>query len=45
MIFFSCHLVTLANLQAAKAYEAHVAKNGTPPSHEKAKEILYIVLS
>ncbi|KAF7794071.1 hypothetical protein EIP86_005201 [Pleurotus ostreatoroseus] len=26
--------------QAAKAYENHVAENGQPPSHEKAKEIL-----
>ena len=30
-------------LQAAKAYENHVAENGQPPSHEKAKEILYVL--
>ncbi|KAL1884588.1 hypothetical protein Plec18167_002178 [Paecilomyces lecythidis] len=29
-----------ASYEAAKAYENHVAKNGQPPSHEKAKELL-----
>ncbi|KAK5993710.1 Transcription factor lepE-like protein [Cladobotryum mycophilum] len=29
-----------AAYEAAKAYEDHVAKNGHPPSHAKAKEIL-----
>ncbi|OQD76712.1 hypothetical protein PENDEC_c004G00304 [Penicillium decumbens] len=29
-----------ASYEAAKAYENHVAENGQPPSHEKAKEIL-----
>ncbi|KAJ5781816.1 uncharacterized protein N7518_010299 [Penicillium psychrosexuale] len=29
-----------ASYEAAKAYENHVAENGEPPSHEKAKEIL-----
>ncbi|KAH8705824.1 CipC1 protein [Talaromyces proteolyticus] len=29
-----------ASYEAAKAYEDHVARNGQPPSHEKAKEIL-----
>ncbi|KAJ9203695.1 hypothetical protein DTO166G4_8140 [Paecilomyces variotii] len=29
-----------ASYEAAKAYEKHVAENGQPPSHEKAKEIL-----
>ncbi|KAL5527671.1 hypothetical protein ACEPAG_6472 [Sanghuangporus baumii] len=29
-----------ASFEAAKAYEDHVAKNGKPPSHEKAKELL-----
>lgn len=34
-------LLTLSlPLQAAKAYEDHVAKNGQPDSHAKAKEIL-----
>ncbi|KAI0081782.1 hypothetical protein K474DRAFT_1656160 [Panus rudis PR-1116 ss-1] len=28
------------NIQAAKAYEHHVSKNGPPPTHEKAKELL-----
>lgn len=27
-------------MQAAKAYENHVAENGQPESHAKAKEIL-----
>lgn len=27
-------------LQAAKAYENHVAENGQPDSHAKAKELL-----
>lgn len=25
-----------------KAYENHVSENGEPPSHEKAKELLYV---
>ncbi|KZT39617.1 putative phosphoglycerate mutase family protein [Sistotremastrum suecicum HHB10207 ss-3] len=29
-----------ASYEAAKAYENHVAENGQPPSHEKAKELL-----
>jgi hypothetical protein len=29
--------------QAAKAYENHCAKNGKPTSHEKAKELLYVL--
>ncbi|QKX59841.1 uncharacterized protein TRUGW13939_06983 [Talaromyces rugulosus] len=29
-----------ASYEAAKAYEDHVAKNGNPPSHAKAKEIM-----
>ncbi|CAI7572145.1 unnamed protein product [Penicillium glandicola] len=29
-----------ASYEAAKAYEDHVAKNGEPDSHAKAKEIL-----
>jgi len=29
-----------ASYEAAKAYENHVAQNGEPESHEKAKEIL-----
>ncbi|KAG5645497.1 hypothetical protein DXG03_005906 [Asterophora parasitica] len=28
-----------ASYEAAKAYENHVAKNGVPPTHEKAKEL------
>ena len=31
--------------QAAKAYENHVAENGQPDDHAKAKEILYVVSS
>ena len=33
--------LTLA-YEAAKAYEDHVAANGKPDSHAKAKEILYV---
>ncbi|CAE6449798.1 hypothetical protein ACGC1H_005586 [Rhizoctonia solani] len=29
-----------AAYEASKAYENHVAENGQPPDHEKAKEIL-----
>ena len=29
-------------LQAAKAYQDHCAKNGKPPTHAKAKELLYV---
>ncbi|TID22683.1 putative phosphoglycerate mutase family protein [Venturia nashicola] len=29
-----------ASYEAMKAYEKHVAENGEPPSHEKAKELL-----
>ncbi|KAJ5871321.1 uncharacterized protein N7529_003674 [Penicillium soppii] len=29
-----------ASFEAAKAYEDHVAQNGQPPSHAKAKELL-----
>ncbi|KAL4780082.1 hypothetical protein BJX76DRAFT_339198, partial [Aspergillus varians] len=38
---FSHELISgAASYEAMKAYENHVAKNGKPPSHEKAKEIL-----
>ncbi|GIK03808.1 hypothetical protein Aspvir_007882 [Aspergillus viridinutans] len=33
-------IAAAASYEAAKAYEGHVAANGQPPSHEKAKEIL-----
>ncbi|GFF52737.1 phosphoglycerate mutase family protein [Aspergillus udagawae] len=33
-------IAAAASYEAAKAYENHVAENGPPPSHEKAKEIL-----
>ncbi|KAF9534296.1 CipC-like protein [Crepidotus variabilis] len=33
-------IAAAASYEAAKEYEKHVAKNGQPPSHEKAKEIL-----
>ncbi|KIM26883.1 hypothetical protein M408DRAFT_9533 [Serendipita vermifera MAFF 305830] len=33
-------LAGAASYEAAKAYENHVAANGQPPSHEKAKELL-----
>jgi len=33
-------IAAAASYEAAKAYENHVADNGAPPSHEKAKEIL-----
>jgi len=33
-------IAAAASYEAAKAYEKHVAANGAPPSHEKAKEIL-----
>ena len=36
--------LTLA-YEAAKAYEDHVAANGKPDSHAKAKEILYACFS
>ncbi|KIK64546.1 hypothetical protein GYMLUDRAFT_40052 [Collybiopsis luxurians FD-317 M1] len=32
-----------AAYEAAKAYEKHVAANGKPDSHAKAKELLYVV--
>ncbi|KAF8076420.1 hypothetical protein FPV67DRAFT_1558896 [Lyophyllum atratum] len=32
-------IAAAASYEAAKAYENHVAQNGAPPSHEKAKEI------
>ena len=31
--------------EAAKSYEDHVAQNGKPDSHEKAKEILYALIA
>ncbi|KKK15241.1 hypothetical protein P175DRAFT_0512720 [Aspergillus ochraceoroseus IBT 24754] len=38
---FSHELIAgAASYEAMKAYENHVAKNGQPPSHEKAKELL-----
>ncbi|EGO01929.1 hypothetical protein SERLA73DRAFT_132614 [Serpula lacrymans var. lacrymans S7.3] len=33
-------IAAAASYEAAKAYQNHVAKNGQPPSHEKAKELL-----
>ncbi|KAG6865607.1 hypothetical protein C0991_001031 [Blastosporella zonata] len=33
-----------AAYEAAKAYENHISEEGKPASHEKAKEILYVVL-
>ena len=33
-------IAAAASYEAAKAYEDHVAKNGQPDSHAKAKEIL-----
>ncbi|KAI0921113.1 hypothetical protein AcW2_006195 [Taiwanofungus camphoratus] len=33
-------IAAAASYEAAKAYEHHCAKNGQPPSHEKAKELL-----
>jgi len=33
-------LAAAASYEAAKAYEKHVAANGKPASHEKAKELL-----
>ncbi|RDB22699.1 hypothetical protein Hypma_010147 [Hypsizygus marmoreus] len=32
-------IAAAASYEAAKEYEKHVARNGPPPSHEKAKEI------
>ncbi|GLB33841.1 putative protein of unknown function (DUF3759) [Lyophyllum shimeji] len=32
-------IAAAASYEAAKAYEEHVAQNGNPPSHAKAKEI------
>jgi hypothetical protein len=37
-------IAAAASYEAAKAYESHVAKNGKPDSHSKAKEILYVSL-
>ncbi|KAE8351128.1 putative phosphoglycerate mutase family protein [Aspergillus coremiiformis] len=38
---FSHELIAgAASYEAMKAYDDHVAKNGQPPSHEHAKEIL-----
>ncbi|KAJ3555831.1 hypothetical protein NM688_g2362 [Phlebia brevispora] len=33
-------IAAAASYEAAKAYEEHCRRNGQPPSHEKAKEIL-----
>ncbi|KAF7799126.1 hypothetical protein EIP86_010356 [Pleurotus ostreatoroseus] len=33
-------IAAAASYEAAKAYEQHCARNGQPPSHEKAKELL-----
>ncbi|KAI0719544.1 hypothetical protein C8T65DRAFT_736489 [Cerioporus squamosus] len=33
-------IAAAASYEAAKAYEKHVEKNGQPPSHDKAKEIM-----
>jgi hypothetical protein len=35
-------LAGAAAFAAARAYEAHVAANGQPPSHAVAKELLYV---
>ena len=43
LLFFFQTLLTRLCYQAAKAYEDHVAANGQPPSHAKAKEILCAV--
>ncbi|EIW79547.1 hypothetical protein CONPUDRAFT_58566 [Coniophora puteana RWD-64-598 SS2] len=32
-------IAAAASYEAAKAYEKHVAENGQPPSHAKAKEL------
>ncbi|KAB8229832.1 hypothetical protein BDV23DRAFT_165023 [Aspergillus alliaceus] len=38
---FSHELIAgAASFEAMKAYEDHVARNGQPPSHQRAKEIL-----
>lgn len=39
LFFGRCMFVTFF-FQAAKAYENHVAENGQPESHARAKEIL-----
>ena len=31
-------------MKAAKAYEDHVARNGQPDSHARAKEIMYVLV-
>ncbi|KAI9001001.1 hypothetical protein BD414DRAFT_574496 [Trametes punicea] len=33
-------IAAAASYEAAKEYEKHVAREGKPPSHEKAKEIM-----
>ncbi|KAG5654007.1 hypothetical protein H0H81_008316 [Sphagnurus paluster] len=33
-------IAAAASYEAAQAYEKHCAKNGKPPSHAKAKELL-----
>ena len=38
------YLNQLIPYQAAKAYSNHLAANGKPQTHEKAKEILYVFL-
>jgi hypothetical protein len=34
-----------ASYEAMKAYENHCNENGQPGSHEKAKEILFVLLT
>jgi hypothetical protein len=40
LVSSALRLTNLQFVQAAKAYEDHVAKNGQPDSHAKAKEII-----
>ena len=40
ILFFITVLISIPCLLGGKAYEDHVAKNGQPDSHAKAKEIL-----
>jgi hypothetical protein len=34
----------MLGIQAAKVYNEHVAKNGSPPSHAQATQIMYVAL-
>ncbi|KAK7047219.1 hypothetical protein VNI00_006885 [Paramarasmius palmivorus] len=38
-------IAAAASYEAAKAYEDHCARNGQPPSHAKAKEIVLVLVS